>query len=277
MADRVKTCALCRTATDLRDGHLLPKALYRLVRGGSGTNPNPVLIGYKRKAQTSRQVTARLLCGQCEQLFNRNGEDWVLKNCYRGRGIFRLRTMLESMQPVEAGPEARAYAAAANPNVAVEKLAYFAASVFWRASLQKWDVAGHKHEPTRLGPYQQEFRAYLSGQSAFPEHASLTLVLSQLKHPVLAWNFPDSIHIDSGYCHRLHIPGMTFLMAVGKLAAVAWEPICLVRSVPRLIYIAKFGDALVQTELLALMGKIRTPRPYDNVVEGYEHLLGSTE
>jgi hypothetical protein len=94
---------------------------------------------------------------------------------------------------------------------------------------------------------------------------------------VLAWNYPDCIRIDAGHCHRFHIPGITFLLTLGKQAAAEWRTICLVRGPANPIYIANFGDALIQTELLALMGKIKTPRPYDNVIEGYEHFIGTAE
>jgi hypothetical protein len=37
-------CALCGKLTVLIDSHLLPKALYRLLRDSGAKNPNPVLV-----------------------------------------------------------------------------------------------------------------------------------------------------------------------------------------------------------------------------------------
>lgn len=244
---------------------------------GTHGNPHPVLVGRNFRIQTSRQTRDYLFCAEGERRLDRDGENWVMRHCYRGRGVFRLRTILQKEQPIQKGPDIAAYSATAVSGVEIQQLAYFAASVVWRASLKNWDVNGHRYEANNLGPYGEQLRTYLLGQAEFPQESSLNVVLSHLNFPVLAWNYPDCVRIDAGRCHRFHIPGITFLLVLGKQVPSAWQHICVIRGPVNPIYVGKFGDALVQTQLLALMGMIKTPQPYDNVIEGYEHFLGNTE
>ena len=77
-------CALCYQRRVLHKSHFLPKAIYRLVRGEKGPDLNPTLISGDSVWQSSSQATSSLLCSDCEQRFHANGEDWMLRHCYRG-------------------------------------------------------------------------------------------------------------------------------------------------------------------------------------------------
>src|SRR5262245_63849308 len=79
----VGVCALCRRQRELRDSHLLPAAIYKLLRDPQRPNPNPVMVTRKLAGTTSWQVKARLLCDECEQQFSRKGERYVLAQCAR--------------------------------------------------------------------------------------------------------------------------------------------------------------------------------------------------
>ena len=193
------TCCLCLQVRDLQESHLVPKALYRLARAGTRSrNPNPVIVTTKTLRQTSRQAVRRLLCSDCEGRFDRNGENWVLKNCYRGRGRFRLRTLLEQSQPIYA-ESGFSICSASNPDVNVEQLVYFAVSVFWRASIADWWSSEQRYESIRLGAkFQEELRKFLLGEIGLSENFAVTVILSRLTRPVLAFNFP--IQADSTLC-----------------------------------------------------------------------------
>ena len=279
MPGPVDICALCLQRRELRISHIIPKALYRLYRGDGKEfrNPNPVLLGYKYRRQTSKQTTDYLLCAECERRFDQNGESWVMFHCYRGRRVFRLRSLILQTQSIATGPDLAVYSASAISNIHIEKLAYFAASVIWRASLRNLDFGGAKYEAIKLGPYQEQLRSYLLGQGEFPQNALLHVVLSHLEFPLLAGNHPDSIHVDEGRCHRFHIPGISFLLTFGKHIPANSRLSCLVHGPLHPIFIGKAGDAFVQTALLSLIGQIRMPLPDDNVIEGYECALSKTE
>lgn len=126
-------CALCLKEKLLQSSHLLPKALYRFVIG-SNQDPNPVIVTPTSAWQSSKQVEAHLLCSDCEQLFHRRGEDWTLRQCYRGQRRFRLQETLARAAPLADFGDALVFAAARIPAIDIGQLVYFAASVFWRAS-----------------------------------------------------------------------------------------------------------------------------------------------
>jgi len=132
-------CKLCLGFGELRDSHLVPAALYRLARARSRPKkPDPVLLTVAQRQQTSFQATQYLLCGRCETLFDQNGEDWVMKHCYRGRGRFRLRAILGASAPSAAEGDFKIYDASDNAAVRIDRLVYFCTSVFWRASVRTW-------------------------------------------------------------------------------------------------------------------------------------------
>jgi hypothetical protein len=60
----------------------------------------------------------------------------------------------------------------------VEAISYFAASMFWRASVHDWN--NRADEPIQLGPYEEQFRKYLMEESDFPVDCALWTVKSQM-------------------------------------------------------------------------------------------------
>jgi hypothetical protein len=266
----VGRCLLCLRTGELRESHFVPKALYRMVRAGS-RGAHPLQITADGKRQTSRQAVQRILCHDCEQRFSTNGENWVLKHCYRGRDVFRLRRLLEQSKPVHADSEALVYSAPSVSGLGVESLVYFCISVMWRASVTDWWVSGRKYESISLGSrYQEQLRRYLLGETELPETAAVVVIVSGLNRPVLAFNFPVSYRLEFCHSHRFHIPGMTFLLGVGGRVSKDFGEICVRRSQLRPIFVSKDGDARVQREIMRLMGKVAPPWAEYPVTEGVE-------
>jgi|SRR5271157_1464234 len=250
-------CALCLQGRELRDSHLVPKALYRLARAvNRREKPDPVMVTSTSRRQTSFQASQYLLCADCEQRFHQNGEDWVMRHCYRGGDRFRLRNLLEQSKPIHAGDRTTIYCASSVSGVSIEQIVYFCMSVFWRASVRDWESSGKKYRMISLGTkYQEQIRKYLLGDADFPENAAVMLVVS-LKRPAIAFNFPDTIRISSQHCHTLHIPGMTFQLSLGSQIEDGTTETCIFRSPFHPIFVCKDGDARVQRSVLRLMGKI---------------------
>jgi hypothetical protein len=261
-------CRLCLQQGELQYSHLLPKALYRLV--GSGTDsahPDTVQITLNSRRKSSEQARRHLLCACCEQRLNENGEKWVLHNCYRGRGRFRLREELRNRVALDSESDIEVYSAS---EAEAAKLAYFCLSVLWRASLCDWPRRGQTYHAIDLGPYQEAIRRYLRGETGTPQHVAVTLILSQLNIPVLAFSFPVSYRVDECHCHKFHIPGMSFVAAAGKEVPHSWVEICILRSPHRPIFVSKAGDERAQDEIMRLMGKVAPPWGKYPLVEGTE-------
>src|SRR2546425_7684790 len=86
----VDKCRLCLLSKDLQDSHFLSKALYKIARkrGGSVVKTPELFI------EISNQVHDYLLCRDCEQLFSKNGEDYVMPLVKQDERDFPLLKML---------------------------------------------------------------------------------------------------------------------------------------------------------------------------------------
>jgi hypothetical protein len=211
------TCALCRKQRQLRDSHLLPAGIYKLLRDPDLRNPNPVVVTPKLASTTSWQVTARLLCHQCEEQFSRRGERYVLAQCARGQQGFPLRESLHKLTSVHTevvGTKTYGvYEVGSTLGEHVEEYMYFAASVFWRACARKWVREWQKFS---LGAdYQEQFRLYLLGQGGWPKHAQLVVHVSSDEIVDFAID-PISLTRGAG-THRckFYVPGILFILFAG--------------------------------------------------------------
>jgi hypothetical protein len=135
------TCQLCLQERELRSSHLIPKSTYRLLRNEGFSNPNPFIHGVEHSVQTSKQAQQYLLCSDCEQLFSKRGEAWVMSHCWRSVGDFPIQQILFRSTPIIANDELKIYAGSAIPELDMDKLVYFGASVFWRAAVCEWSFA----------------------------------------------------------------------------------------------------------------------------------------
>jgi hypothetical protein len=186
-------CALCGTAATLIDSHLLPKALYRLIREGTWTNPNPVFVTKGHDVQTSSQLKRYLLCSSCEDLFSKNGESWVIARCFRGGSAnkFLLRDSLRTVSPLKSDTTGDLVSTTGIPAIDVDKIVYFAASVFWRASVIDWPIHGKLVPQINLGDLQRELADYLLGRSGFPTSCNLLVFVAGDVRPPLGMHPPQ--------------------------------------------------------------------------------------
>jgi len=205
------------------------------------------MITRGRAIQTSEQVTAFLLCGGCEQRFNDSGERWVLAHCFDGKRKFALRELLVRQGPLHAGSVATTYSGRQILGADVVKLQYFAASIFWRASVHG-RVTSTGPKSVCLGPrYEEEFRRYLLGETGFPANSALVLSVSAAATPYTAMNYPMVMARHPIGCHanRFVASGIYFDLLVGKQAAQA-HPFCFVHSTENLIHITARIDAWIE-------------------------------
>ena len=146
--------------------HLMPAALYAMSREPGARNPNPVMVTRVTEVPTSRQILAYLLCRQCENRFNVGGEQYVMGLVNNGTN-FPLLDRLNVGLPLQETSTLAMYSGPA-VGVDVEKLAYFALSVFWRASVHRWYAPHGGTLWNSLGRYEEPIRQYLLGVAGFP-------------------------------------------------------------------------------------------------------------
>lgn len=187
-------------------------------------------------------------------MFRRKGEDWVLHHCYRGRRVFRLQAFLVDALPVVKTDTMFAYEAVRIPNINADALAYFAASVFWRGAARNWHVQRQHLMATSLGvAYQEQFRQFLLGQSAFPTLAVMVVVVSRNPEPAFATMFPIGFRQDGYFRHCFHVPGIAFHIFLGRQIPAHFPKLCLIHSPQRMIYSSNMIDELVLRNMADLI------------------------
>jgi hypothetical protein len=232
----IEPCRLCLKTKELQDSHLIPAAFYKLL------GPNPVVVNPNSQGRTSKQVRGRMLCGTCEHRFNLGGENWVLKNFWRSPTRFRLRDALLAATPVRSTLPYEGFAGASTPGVDVDKIAYFGASIFWRACLPGWRGArGYELVPLVLGTYEDELRLFLLGERSFPDDVALVTALGvsmEVHRTGVAIDpWTKERHPHMGYeHHRFVVPGICFDMFTGRGIPTHWRELCTVHSPNRLVH-----------------------------------------
>jgi hypothetical protein len=134
-------CKLCLgTGVKLQDSHILPAGLYRMLyKASKAPNQTPWLVTKDVEVQTSKQEKAYMFCAGCEDRLNRHGEAWVFRNAPQPDGSYPLGSMVaDSIGKTWPDVPNALYRAASIPRIKVSAIAYFAASIFWRASIHDW-------------------------------------------------------------------------------------------------------------------------------------------
>ena len=145
-----------------------------MSRWEGSPNPNPMLVSARGGIQTSKQIRDFLLCRNCEQRICANGERYAMRQVNRREGFALLRTLESSTNKRSAGGFTFYYETAAL-GIDREKLAYFALSVFWRASVHVWERLERKPPMISLGKHEEPIREYLLGTKPFPSDIAVLL------------------------------------------------------------------------------------------------------
>jgi hypothetical protein len=131
----IDDCALCLRRDILRLSHIIPRGCYRRVSMGERIAVN---IVKDQAVLIQSQLKTPLLCKDCEDKFNKNGERYFLLQCLQPDHSFPLldrayfaRHALNRISPTTA------YWKAADLGIDHFKIAYFAASLFWRTFVAK--------------------------------------------------------------------------------------------------------------------------------------------
>jgi hypothetical protein len=220
---------------------------YAIVRTGAR---NPALISGGTAIQTSRQITAHLLCANCERRFNECGENWMIENCWQRPGEFPLREKLLSTQPLYGSRDEIAYYSATVVDLDVKRMVYFAASVFWRAAVHSWKTGNDQVTRLHLGPFAEPLREYLLG-GCFPVHvvllANVGVPADELMNAICS--LPYATGHARHHSYRFDVPGLMFLLEVGRSVPKEWERICLARS-----GVVAISSALDRLRLYRMLG-----------------------
>lgn len=253
----VGVCRLCEKAANLCDSHLIPASIFRVLRSTTITPCDPVKISRELTTRTSRQISDYLLCVECEASLRDGGENWVVRNCYRGGNIFPLREYVLKSQVVDDGEMAKIYSTKPNPDIDKDALTFFGASVFWRASVHDWGLPGL---PLELGPYREPLRQYLLGQKPFPAYAAMWVWVSEYDEPSRAITSPHSAKFENCHIHTFDIPGVRFDLLLGRALSQTSRLLCIQNGPDQPILLSHAPDDMLATDLDKLSKTTRLSR-----------------
>jgi len=213
----VGVCALChRDDQELQNSHFLPAGVYRATRDGTQDNPNPLTLNDDAVFQNSKQISDHLLCRQCEERLNKNGEHWFLAHCCR-KNQFPPASLLDGVPPVGSSTRIMLYHASQISKINVAALTYFAASMFWRASVHRWKSGGTECRGIALGPYEERLRRFLLGETTFPQNCVLWVSVPVDITPFASLSLtPYGGRKDGYHVYKLVVLGVGFHLLVGR-------------------------------------------------------------
>ncbi|MFY0614766.1 MAG: hypothetical protein JXQ99_24780 [Hyphomicrobiaceae bacterium] len=217
-------CKLCRIPDALRRSHLLAAAFYKIVtRQENGWADHPVK--YDSVSETALysndQLQQHLLCDACEDRLKKYGEDTVTRQCWRAGDKFRLKALLQSVDPHRT-PEGDTYwdDSVIGGQINIDSYRYFALSVLWRASVVRWPGATANYNGALGQKYSEQFRNYLIHGEPFPKNVIISIFVEFDSAPLIFMTSPQSIPASfDSYNFRSHsfvVPGLMFQIFVGR-------------------------------------------------------------
>jgi hypothetical protein len=235
-------CKLCLQTKELRDSHLMPASLYKKTKWEGTKNNNTMVVSARGAIQISLQVQDYVLCHDCEQLFSAKGERYVMRLVTDRKGKFPLLEQIRAAKPTKDSGVFQWFDQAALPTVDRTSIAYFALSVFWRASAHKWRVPGEESPQIRLGPYQEPRRTFLLGETAFPDDLMLMFVVCTDRPSQNSFYAPTRSGKNENTTHMLQARGLSFLMTTGKKITDVMKSSCLVGGKDQWILVRSCED-----------------------------------
>jgi hypothetical protein len=148
-----------------------------------------------------------------------------------------LNSILFDAKALQERGRLKTYSTVAIPEINADALAYFAVSVFWRASIHHWkDKEGHIGAPTSIGTkYAEQFRQYLLDEAEFPSNAVLMVAVVEQDDVWYLSAVPFGGKIAGFWRHDLPFLGLLFILWLGAKIPPSYREMCIVRSTERII------------------------------------------
>jgi len=229
---------MCLEVKEVVKSHLIPSALYQFC-ATEGESPLRVADGVV--IPTDRQTWSYLLCGECEGVLNGGGETWTIEKLATLKNGFPLYELLTKSPSESEGDSEGIFLTASNPLIDVEKLTHFAVGIFWKASVASWR-RGEKEPKIDLGPYSDALRRWLRGETAFPRHICLTVTVSKPEGAFITLCLPAQTECKDWPAYLLHVPGVLFVLSVGKRVPMEMRKTCFHESPDHFVFLSKQID-----------------------------------
>ncbi|WP_161870884.1 hypothetical protein [Pseudomonas sp. SG-MS2] len=206
-------CALCLRIEVLMESHFFPKSAYKHVRTKGETEDSPIHVsaGDGDAFYSDNQVTMKLLCSSCEQLFSKHGES-VVARLWSTRKGFPFLELIKEAKLESTDRSAELFHSASFPDGVLRGLYYFAVSMIWRAHV--WSRSNAKLTKVDLGPYEKIFRDLLLSHG---EMRRVKLIVTINVHRSIngVMTTPVSRKMFGRHAYMFEILGIKFHLYVG--------------------------------------------------------------
>ena len=239
-------CKLCRKLRPLCDSHLMPAALFRKSRTPDHEPPDPLVVLPGRRFQTSEQAKDYVFCYDCEQRLSKQGENYVMRLVGNDVGFPLLETLKAAQGRSILGQDVLGYTVAATPSIDRDQLAYYALSVFWRASVHVWTWLGTTLTIDLGRDYNEGLRQYLLGLKPIPSNISLWACACEDRRTQQVSHFPSSEFNRQFRQYSSVSRGILFFLMVGKAVPERVREMCCVTSKDKWIFVFDCEEATVR-------------------------------
>jgi hypothetical protein len=206
-------CPLCTQHVeikDLRKSHFMPAALYRAGKHD---------LEYATRISSGKMIKHikdLLLCKNCESLFDQNGESEVIFHVAPKAGHeFPLREKLRLALPRETSADLVRFAGS-DLGIDMDKFAYFALSIVWRAAVHDWEMFDGTVRPRMaIGDFEPPIREYLLGKGKFPPDTAVIVIVCNDHEARRVWTTP-TVHVEASCLNfRFFVRGILFRVMMG--------------------------------------------------------------
>jgi hypothetical protein len=244
-------CKLCLKIKDLVLSHYVPSSLYKKCLEQEDGKINHPILASKSPQQKhalehpiSFQARDYVLCRECENKFNKNGETYFLSLYNEETKSFRIKDDLSRLKPKLSNQESSVYSNKLH-KLSYEQLTYFALSIFWRGSVNKWQINRKPIERIYLNIYQETIRKFLNDTTTYPDHVYLSLWISTTKREGDYFRFPYSTKASNFYFHQFLVSNLLFTLSVGKNTPESLRKFCLYSSEEHPIVLSSTVDVIL--------------------------------
>jgi|SRR6185437_9898987 hypothetical protein len=204
------TCPLCQEENiRLALSHYMPSALY------SPRNKDLEYFANGQSGIVTDDLKERLLCHNCEALFDRNGESYVLNLIRTKAPYFPLQEKLRLALARDSDPSCDRFSGN-DLGIDTLKFAYFAWSIVWRGAVGHWkNFDGSDLIPVELGSYQEPIRQYLLGKAPMPHDTAVVVIVTKDQFSRETWFVPQPLWEFESWSYRFHARGVFFRVMMG--------------------------------------------------------------
>ena len=202
---------MCGKRKTLVKSHLFPRASYRYFREQGF---DPVFMSEDVMRPTQKQIWAHLLCRECDNIFNEQGEGWLMPRLARYLGEFPLYDLVKTTPDVTNDGGSPVHATVGHPNIRTEKLVHFGVGIFYKSSLHHW-LAKPPGPFIHLGKWGEPARKFLRGEGPFCDDLALCLTISPPPVRNLCFTLPRYFPRDGFGQFMFYFGGMKFDLLFG--------------------------------------------------------------